>query len=66
MNKKEKQSLIKHLNRIRNIFDMPENELRQCYRWLEENDEINYAIRSGIVKAEINCLIEECKRGGIG
>ena len=65
MNKKEKQSLIEKLNWIRNVFDMPENELRQNYRWLEETDEINYAIRSGIVQAEINRLIDECNRGGI-
>lgn len=32
MNKKEKQSLTNDLNRIRNIINMPENELRQCYK----------------------------------
>lgn len=32
MNKKEKQSLINNLNRIRNIINTPDDELRQCYR----------------------------------
>lgn len=32
MNKKEKQSLINNLNRIRNIINMPDDELRQCYK----------------------------------
>lgn len=66
MNKKEKQSLINNLNRIRNIINMPDDELRQCYKWLEEFDEISYATKCGIIHAEIDHLIEKCKRGGIG
>lgn len=45
---------------------MPDDELRQCYKWLEEFDEISYATKCGIIHAEIDHLIEECKRGGIG
>lgn len=52
-----KDYILMKLKEIIEIVDLPDDELKKKHKWLQEYDEVNYSMRCGIVKAELDGLI---------
>lgn len=55
----EKEFIMKELNFIKDTIDLPDDELKKRHAWLNDFDEVNYAMRCGIIKAEIDYILEK-------
>lgn len=55
----EKEFIMKELNFIKDTIDLPDDELKKRHAWLNDFDEVNYAMRCGIIKAEIDYIFEK-------
>lgn len=50
---------MKELNFIKDTIDLSDDELKKIHAWLNDFDEVNYAMRCGIIKAEIDYILEK-------
>ena len=50
---------MKELNFIKNTIDLSDDELKKIHTWLNDFDEVNCAMRCGIIKAEIDYIFEK-------
>lgn len=55
----EKEFIMKELNFIKDTIDLPDDELKKRHAWLNDFDEVNCAMRCGIIKAEIDYIFEK-------
>ena len=55
----EKEFIMKELNFIKDTIDLYDDELKKIHAWLNDFDEVNYLIRCGIIKAEIDYILEK-------
>lgn len=54
----EKEFIMKELNFIKDTIDLLD-ELNKLHAWLNDFDEVNYAMRCGIIKAEMDYILEK-------
>lgn len=55
----EKELIMKELNFIKDTIDLYDDELKKIHAWLNDFDEVNYVMRCGIIKAEIDYILEK-------
>lgn len=55
----EKEFIMKELNFIKNTIDLSDDELKKIHAWLNDFDEVNCAMRRGIIKLEIDYILEK-------
>lgn len=54
-----KDYVVLKLKEIIDTIELPDEELKKKHKWLKNYDEVNYAMRCGIVKAEVDNIIEK-------
>ena len=55
----KKEFIMKELNFIKDTIDLSDDELKKRHPWLNDFDEVNYAMCCGIIKAEIDYIFEK-------
>lgn len=54
-----KDYILMKLKEIIETIDLPDDELKKKHKWLQEYDKVNCAMRCGIIKAEIDYILEK-------
>lgn len=47
----EKEFIMKELSFIKDTIDLSDDELKKRHTWLNDFDEVNYAMHCGIIKS---------------
>lgn len=55
----EKELIMKELDFIKDTIDLYDDELKKIHAWLNDFDDVNYVMRCGIIKAEIDYILEK-------
>lgn len=55
----KKEFIMKELSFIKDTIVLSDDELKKRHAWLNYFDEVNYAMRCGIIKAEIDYIFEK-------